>query len=282
MAAAGRGQQDSGLLGLGCLGRASWTWGWDRAEVLSAPLLPAVLDAGDGQTGACPSLQHGRRVPAHRRCLNTARDARAKCSEGGGWERGSADATASSPGPAWANCRAAGSCQKGMGQAGEVSKQQHCQRVQPHWYHSKRKVQGMGGSREAAAATLPSPWSVTTTALPLPCLPSQDHRCHWGRSLGIPGGAGGSRHARLVGLRPTGSPTAPQPHSPTACAGGCPIAPSPVAHPRAGRGQAGRQCAVGWLLPGPSSRTHGSSSEALRAGGRSYCKTGVRTGAGLG
>lgn len=86
MAAVGRGQQDCCLLGLGCLGRPSWTWGRDRAEMLSALLLPAVLDARDGQAGACPYLQRGWRIPAHRRCSNTAPDARAKCGKGGGWE----------------------------------------------------------------------------------------------------------------------------------------------------------------------------------------------------
>lgn len=181
----------------------------------------------------------------------------------------SADATASSPGPAWADCRAVGSCQKGTGQAGEVSGQQLCRRAQPHQYQSKREVQGTGGRRDAAAAaTLPGPQPMTTTALPLPCLRSQDHRCHWSGSLGIPRGTGGSRQPCQGG----GASSHKEGHW------GLPHRPFSRCTPQRGQ-RAGGQRGVGWLLPG---RTHGGSSHALRAGGKSYPKTGVRTGAGLG
>lgn len=38
--------QDACLPGLGCPQRPSWTWEWDKAELLSASLLLAVLDTG--------------------------------------------------------------------------------------------------------------------------------------------------------------------------------------------------------------------------------------------
>lgn len=157
----------------------------------------------------------------------------------------SADATASSPGPARADRRAVGSCQKGTGQAGEVNGQQLCRRAQPHQYQSKREVQGTGGRRDAAAATLPGPRPITTTALPLPCLRSQDHRCHWSGSLGIPGGTGGSRQPCQGGAA----------SSHRKGTGGCPIAPSPIAHPREGRGQAGSGGCYDSFLAPPAGHT---------------------------
>jgi len=236
--ARGRGQRDWGAWG----DPADLGTGWGR-DALGTP---AVLDAGGGQAGACPSPRHRRRVPAHRHCLNTARDARAKRGEGGGWDPCGVAQQLQQPHLLGRSGQTAGSCQKGTGQAGVVSRQQHCRCVQPHQYQSKREVQGMGGSW-----TLPSPRPITTMALPLPCLCRQGHRCRWSGSLGTSGGRrqpcqGGGAWFHRQG------------------AGGCPIAPSPGAPRRAERGRAGSVRGDGsfWPLqrhawqqqPGPESR----------------------------
>lgn len=85
MAAGGEGSRTPACWGWGDWGYPAGLGDGTGQRCSRHLLLPAAPDAGDGQAGACPSLQHGWRVPAHRHCSKPARDARAKCSEGDSW-----------------------------------------------------------------------------------------------------------------------------------------------------------------------------------------------------